>query len=133
MEEVSPVMAKLVAGGIQVTALHNHLLRNQPFTMYMHVYGIGDPVKLATALRAGLALSKTPLAAPAAQPASAPATPPAIDLDTAAIDQLIGAKGTNNGGVYKFAIPRAEPVKDGGMTVPPAMGSAIAINFQPTG
>jgi hypothetical protein len=134
MDEVSPVMAKLVAGGIAVTALHNHLLRNQPFTMYMHVYGMGDPVKLATALHAGLAQSKTPLpAAGASQPAAAPASPPAIDLDTAAIDQLIGAKGTNNGGVYQFGIPRAEPVKDGAMTVPPAMGSAIAINFQPTG
>src|SRR5215471_1976374 len=33
--EVNPVMAKLLAGGIEVTALHNHLLRNQPFTMYM--------------------------------------------------------------------------------------------------
>ena len=134
MDEVSPVMAKLLAGGIEVTALHNHLLRNQPFTMYMHVRGMGDPVKLASALHAGLAASKTPLpaAAPgAAQPAAA--APPAIDLDTAAIDGLIGAKGTNNGGVYQYGIPRAEPVKDDGMTVPPAMGSANAINFQPTG
>ncbi len=136
MDEVSPVMAKLVAGGIEVTALHNHLLRNQPFTMYMHVLGYGDPVKLATALHAGLAASKTPLPAAvsgSSQTAAAPASPPAIDLDTAAIDQLLGAKGTNNGGVYQFGIPRAEPVRDGGMAVPPAMGSANAINFQPTG
>src|SRR5207249_1684606 len=41
MPEVGPVMAKLLAGGIEVTALHNHLLRNQPFTMYMHVAGHG--------------------------------------------------------------------------------------------
>jgi uncharacterized protein DUF1259 len=135
MDEVSPVMTKLVAGGIEVTALHNHLLRNQPFTMYMHVAGMGDPVKLATVLHAALGESKTPLAAVsgASQPAAAPAAPPAVDLDTAAIDQLLGAKGTNNGGVYQFGIPRAEPVKDGGMAVPPAMGSANAINFQPTG
>ena len=136
MDEVNPVMAKLLAGGIEVTALHNHLLRNQPFTMYMHVSGSGDPVKLAAALHAGLALSKTPLAAAVSgtsQPVAAPASPPAIDLDTAAIDQLLGAKGTNNGGIYQFGIPRAEPVKDGGMVVPPAMGSANAINFQPTG
>jgi len=136
MDEVNPVMAKLLAGGIEVTALHNHLVRNEPFTMYMHVSGTGDPVKLATALHAGLAASKTPLAAAVSgtsQPVAAPAPAPAIDLDTAAIDQLLGAKGTNNGGVYQFGIPRAEPVKDGGMAVPPAMGSAIAINFQPTG
>src|SRR5439155_10880797 len=136
MPEVGPVMAKLLAGGIEVTALHNHLLRNQPFTMYMHVAGHGDPVKLAAALHAGLAASKTPLAGAVSggsQPAAAPAAPPAIDLDTAAIDQMLGAKGTNNGGIYQFGIARAEPVKDGGMAVPPAMGSAIAINFQPTG
>jgi hypothetical protein len=136
MDEVSPVMAKLVAGGIEVTALHNHLLRNQPFTMYMHVFGTGDPVKLATALHAGLAASKTPLAPAAsgsAQPAAAAPASPVIDLDTAAIDQLLGAKGANNGGVYQYGIPRAEAIKEGGMTVPPAMGTANAINFQPTG
>jgi Domain of Unknown Function (DUF1259) len=129
MDEVSPVMKKLFEGGIEVTALHNHLLRNQPFTMYMHVLGHGDPVKLAAALHIALAESKTPLAA-----ASAPAAaPPPIDLDTAAIDQVLGAKGANNGGVYQFGIPRAEPIKDGVMAVPPALGSANAINFQPTG
>src|SRR5215471_3074443 len=127
--EVNPVMSKLAAGGVEVTALHNHLLRNQPFTMYMHVHGLGDPVKLASTLHAALAESKTPMsAAPAA-----PAPPPQIDLDTVAIDQTLGAKGTNNGGVHQFSIPRAEPIKDGGMDVPPPMGSANAINFQPTG
>jgi hypothetical protein len=129
MDEVNPVMTKLAAGDIEITALHNHLLRNQPFTMYMHVLGHGDPVKLAAALHTALAESKTPLSAAAAP---SPALPP-IDLDTAAIDQALGAKGTNNGGVYQFGIPRAEPIKDGGMDVPPPMGSANAINFQPTG
>jgi hypothetical protein len=129
--EVNPVMTKLAAGGIEVTALHNHLLRNQPFTMYMHVLGHGDPVKLAAVLHTALAESKTPLSAAPAAAAAAP--PPPIDLDTAAIDQMLGAKGTNNGGVYQFSIPRAEPIKDGGMDVPPPMGSANAINFQPTG
>src|SRR5262245_16968691 len=117
--EVNPVMTKLAAGGIEVTALHNHLLRNQPFTMYMHVLGHGDPVKLAAALHTALAESKTPLSG-----AAGAATPPPIDIDTAAIDQALGAKGANNGGVYQFSIPRAEPIKDGGMTVPPPMGSA---------
>jgi len=129
MDEVAPVMTKLAASGIEVTALHNHLLRNQPFTMYMHVQGNGDPVKLAAVLHAALAESKTPLSAAP----TAPASPPPIDLDTAALDQTLGAKGANNGGVYQFSIPRAEPVTDGNMNVPPPMGSANAINFQPTG
>ena len=128
MDEVSPVMRKLIEGGIEVTALHNHLLRNQPFTMYMHVLGHGDPVKLAAALHAALAESKTPLAT-----GPTPIEPPEIDFDAAAVDQALGAKGTNNGGVYQFGIPRAEPITDGGMVVPPALGSANAINFQATG
>src|SRR6266852_2393816 len=90
MDEVSPVMKKLAEGGIEVTALHNHLLRNQPFTMYMHVLGRGDPVTLAAALHNGLAESKTPL--PSAPPGP-DAAPTPIDLDTAAIDQTLGAKG----------------------------------------
>src|SRR5438874_10123079 len=100
-DEVNPVMARLVSGGIEVTALHNHLLRNQPFTMYMHVLGRGDPVKLAAAVHAALAESKTPLSA-----APAAAAPPPIDLDTAAIDEALGAKRTSNGGAYQFGIPR---------------------------
>jgi biotin operon repressor len=131
-EEVNPVMKKLEQSGIEVTALHNHLLRNQPFTMYMHVYGHDDPVKLATALHDGLAESKTPFQVPALASA-APPSPDQIAFDTAAVDQAMGRKGKANSGVYQFSIPRAAPVKDGGMEVPEAMGSAIAINFQPTG
>jgi Domain of Unknown Function (DUF1259) len=130
MDEVAPVMTKLAAGGIEVTALHNHLLRNQPFTMYMHVQGNGDPVKLATALHAALAETKTPLSTSPAAPAAAP---PPIDLDTAALNQALGAKGTNNGGIYQFGILRAEPIEEGSMVLAPEMGVANSINFQPTG
>jgi hypothetical protein len=127
--EVNPVMQKLLESGIEITALHNHLLRNQPFTMYMHVLGHGDPAKLAAAFHAALALSATPLiAAPAGTSES-----PALDLDTAAIDTALGAKGKNAGGVYQFGIPRAKPIIEAGMQIPPAMGTAIGINFQPTG
>ena len=130
-EEVSPVMNKLVEGGIDITALHNHLLRSSPATLYMHVRGHGDPVKLATTLHSALAESKTPFQSAAygsAQPAAAQ-----IDLDTAAIDQALGVKGVINGGVYQFSIPRAEAITDDGIAIPVSMGSAIAINFQPTG
>ena len=127
--EVNPVMSKLEAGGFEVTALHNHLLRSEPATMYMHVEAHGDPVKLAAALHAGLALSHTPFAAPAA-PAAATA---ALGIDVAAIDGVIGAKGKLNGGILQYSLPRRETVRSGGMEVPPAMGTAIAINFQPLG
>ena len=130
--EVGPVMKKLADSGIEITALHNHLLRAEPATLYMHVLGHGDPVKLATALHEGLALSKTPLGAPTASASAQPA-PEQIDLDTAMVDRTLGAKGKVVGGVYQFGIPRAETIRDGGMEVPLAMGSGEAINFQPTG
>ena len=129
--EISPVMKQLLDSGIEITALHNHLLRAQPATFYMHVLGHGDPVKLATALHDGLALSKTPLVN--APPPAAGSTPPKIDLDTAMIDRTLGGKGQIAGGVYQVNIPRAETIKDGDMSVPVAMGSAEAMNFQPTG
>jgi hypothetical protein len=128
--EINPVMAKLIENGLEITAVHNHLLRSEPLTFYMHIGGHGDPVKLATAIRTALAASKTPLTAP-----SPPASPPAIDLDTAQLDQIIGAKGQNNGGVYAFAVPRRDPVSEDGtqLTPPGPTGVATAFGFQPTG
>src|SRR5438309_11604033 len=108
-EEVNPVMKKLIEQGIEVTAIHNHLLRATPTVMYMHYQGHGDAAKLAAALHSALEQSKTPLEAPA-KPASAPQ----IDLDTAAIEKVLGAKGTNNGGVLAFNIPRGEATKEQG-------------------
>ncbi len=128
--EISPVMAKLIENDIEITAVHNHILRSSPATFYMHIGGHGDPVKLAIALRTALVASKTPLAPPAA---AAPS--PAIDLDTAQLDRIIGAKGQATGGVYQFAVPRRDPITDNGMQITPPgpMGVATAINFQPTG
>src|SRR5712675_480358 len=128
--EVNPVMAKLIEGGLDITAVHNHLLRAEPATFYMHVGGHGDPIKMAEAIHAALGASKTPLTPPAA-----PAAQPAIDLDTAQLDQISGAKGQANGGVYQFAVPRRDPITENGMQIAPAgpMGVATAIGFQPTG
>jgi hypothetical protein len=140
-EEINPVLTRLEQGGVEITALHNHLMRSAPATMYMHVQGHGDPTKLATTLREALGASKTPFGAETAaispqaatQAATTASTEQKIDLDTAAIDQALRRKGKVNGGVYQVSVPRAEAVKDSGMEVPEAMGSAIAINFQPTG
>ncbi len=126
--ELSPVMARLIAGGFEITAVHNHLLRTSMPVYYMHVGGHGDPVQLAQTLHAALALSATPLAATAPAPAAA-----ALELDTAALDKILGYKGTVNGGVYQFSVPRAEAITENGMAIPPAMGTAIPLNFEPTG
>jgi len=128
--EINPVMAKLIEGGVEITAVHNHLLRANPATFYMHVGGRGDPVKMATAIHSALAVSKTPLEAP-----TAAAAPPAIDLDTAQLEQIIGVKGQANGGVHQFAVPRRDPITEAGMMITPVgpLGVATAFGFQPTG
>jgi hypothetical protein len=128
--EINPVMTKMIENGIEITAVHNHLLRANPPTFYMHVGGHGDPVKLATAIRNALVASKTPLGTPAAA-----APPPAIDLDTARLDQIIGVKGQANGGVYQFGVPRRDSIKMAGTPLAPAgpLGLATGIGFQPTG
>ena len=128
--EIAPVMTTLIQNGLEITAVHNHVLRANPATFYMHVGGHGDPAKIATTLIQALQSSKTPLAPP-----TAPATQSAIDLDTAQLDQIIGVKGQANGGVYQFAVPRRDPVTENGVQIAPPgpMGVATAINFQPTG
>lgn len=125
--EINPVMSALLGSGVQATAVHNHLLRASPATFYMHVAGQGDPVQLAGVVRRALLQSKTPLqAAPAG-------TPPKLSLDTAQIEQIIGFKGQNNGGVFQIGVPRADAISMGAMPIPPAMGTAIPLNFEPTG
>ena len=127
--EINPVIDVLEQNGIAITALHNHLLRSAPATMYMHIDGHGDAVKLATAIHAALAKTRTPMGA--APPP--PAKPEPLGLDPAMIDQTLGAKGSVNGGVLQYGIARAEPPKVGGMAIPNPMGAAESLNFQPLG
>jgi hypothetical protein len=126
--EVAPVMQKLVDSGIEITALHNHLLNESPHIMYMHIHGQGDPAKLASSLRDALALTKTPAAAPTPS-----GQPPDLGFDGKQLDSILGQSGKNNNGIYQYSVPRTEKITDGGMTVPSSMGVATAINFQPTG
>lgn len=128
--EINPVMSKLIDGGLEVTAIHNHLLRATPATFYLHVGGHGDPVKMASTIHDALAESKTPLAPSTATTAASP-----LDLNMAKIDQIIGAKGHANAGVYQIGVARRDDITMDGMAVAPAgpMGVATGINFQPTG
>jgi uncharacterized protein DUF1259 len=126
--EVPAVIAKLQAGGVQQTALHNHLLHESPRLMYLHIAGRGEPAKLAEVIHMALEATKTPPAGPAPAAQSAP-----FGLDTAALARTLQRSGAVNGGVYQVGVARAEPVRAEGMEIPPAMGVATAINLQPTG
>lgn len=134
-DEVTLVLTKLQEGGVEQTALHNHVLDERPRVMYMHIQAMGDPVKIAQTIRAALGQSKTPFTAPASGDQNQD-----LGIDTKQIDQVMGHSGKANGGVYQFSVPRAEEITEGpttldtkGPVIPPSMGVAHAINFQPTG
>jgi hypothetical protein len=128
--EITPVMTKLLNDGLDITAVHNHILRASPATFYMHVGGHGDPEKMAAVIRSALSSAS---ATPFDPPATTAGPAPAIDLDTAKLDQIIGVKGNAVGGVYQFGVPRRDPAMEGGMPVTGPLGGANAVNFQPTG
>jgi Domain of Unknown Function (DUF1259) len=130
--EISPVMAKLQEQGLEVSAVHNHLLREQPKVMYMHYVGRStDAVALARGLHTALAASATPLAAPAAP---APTSAADLGFDPAAVDRILARTGTTGGGLQKYGIARAEAVTMGGdLRLTPALGVGTVINFQPLG
>lgn len=128
-DEVTPVLRKLQEGGVEQTALHNHVLQESPRVMYMHIGAMGDAVKIARSIHDALVLSKTPFTAPA----STGMQNQDLGIDTKQLDQIIGQSGKATGGVYQFSVPRAETVSDNGIEIPPSMGVATAINFQPTG
>jgi hypothetical protein len=125
--EVSPVISKLQAGGVEQTAIHHHLIRESPRVYYVHVHAHGDPVKIGKAIHDAIALTSAPPPAP-----TAPAQND-VGLATANIDALLGHAGKVNGGVYQVSVPRAETIRDGDFEVPPSMGLSTAINFQPVG
>jgi hypothetical protein len=124
--EVNPVISRFQQGGVEQTALHNHVLDESPRLMYLHIAAHADPEAVARTIRGALEATRTPLDTTAA---SAPA---AFDLDTAQIARILGHAGRVNGGVYQLSVARAERITEGGHEVPPSMGVATAINFQPT-
>ena len=128
-DEVAPVMKALQRGGVEVTALHNHLLGESPRIMYVHMGGHGDPVKLAQTIKQAVGLTKTPLP----QGGGTKETAADLGFDVAAVEKIMGRAGTVSGGVLHFSAPRAEKLTEDGMDTPPSMGMGTSINFQPTG
>ncbi|HWY23095.1 MAG TPA: DUF1259 domain-containing protein [Candidatus Acidoferrum sp.] len=128
-DEAGPVMHKLQEGGIEISALHNHLIGESPHVMYMHIESHGDAVKMAHAIHDAIALTKTP----GPDTGSSPAASEPLGIDQKAVEEALGRSGKVNGGILQFGVPRAENITEEGMVVPPAMGTGTAINFQPTG
>jgi hypothetical protein len=127
-DEVAPVMRALQAGGVEVTALHNHLIGESPRILYVHMGGHGDPLKLARTIKQAVGLTKTPL-----PPGVGAKDTADLGFDVAAVEKIMGYPGTVGGGVLHFNVARAEKLTEEGMDTPPSMGMGTSINFQPTG
>ena len=125
--ELDGVVQELQKGGFEISAIHNHLSGESPDVVYVHYSGKGDPDALATTLKSALSKTSTPLSGGPPSPA---AVSPLFDQVN---DVLAPRKGTQNGKVLQFGVPRAEAITDDGMTLPPAMGVATAVNFQTVG
>lgn len=126
-DEVQPVMKKLQEEGIGITAVHNHLIGESPRVMYMHISGHGEEVKLATAVHDAVALTKTPA------PDVAPSAGETLGIDQKKIEDALGHSGKVNGGILQIAVARSEVITEDAVMLPPSMGVATALNFQPTG
>ncbi|MCZ8515064.1 DUF1259 domain-containing protein [Paenibacillus filicis] len=124
--ELPPVISELSGSGIEITALHNHLINEMPRVMYLHVAGYGESTKLAENVKAALAKSGTPLTPPSSvqQPSS---------FDWSKVEAIMGQKGHRSGNLLQFNISRAEPITENHMVITPSMGVASPINFQAVG
>lgn len=124
--ELQDVIDALHFGGLEQTAVHKHLLAHTPPVWWAHFHAEDtDAALLARAVKTALIVTDTPSPSPPAQD-----TP---DLDTAALDKAMGAKGSNDGGIYKFSFARSHTITAHRRVLPPAMGVTTAIGFQPTG
>jgi len=123
-DEINPVISKLEEGGIELSALHNHLLHETPRIMFIHFVGRGDELDLAKGIRDALALTKTPLTA-------TPASPEAKPELAKEIERLIGYDGNMGGGVFHIVVPRNDVhVAAMGAMIPGSMGMNTPLNFQ---
>ena len=126
--EVNPVISALQEHGLEITAVHNHLLHERPHVMYVHFWGQGDARALASGLRA--AIDKT--AVPPAGSGGAQAQPtPGFDAEL--VQKTVGIKGAVNGGVLSMGRPRPERITMMGVELPPSFGMATSINVQDAG
>jgi Domain of Unknown Function (DUF1259) len=125
-DEVNPVVRALQAGGLDVLAVHNHLIGESPEVVYVHFGGHGEAEAVAKAIRSALDATRTPLGAPTAAPSPSAAETAAFEK----VEAVLGRKGSLAGRVLQVSAPRTAKIEEDGVVVPPSAGMATALNFQ---
>lgn len=120
--EVKPVISKIVSSGLEVTAIHNHIVNETPAIKYVHFSGKGEAANLAKAIKSVFEVTGTLLAASSPQKQ-------AVTPDWSKVEAVLGA-GNQTGNLLKYSFPRNEKLTESGMEMPPSMGMATAIGFQ---
>lgn len=118
-DQVAAVMDTALANGLEVTALHNHFFWDSPKIMFMHIGGMGDQSKIATAVGKVFETLKNTAAKKAAVQTVA-IDPAKGKLDTKQIDSILNTTGKLTDGVYKVTIGRQTSM--GGVEVGKSMG-----------
>src|SRR6266705_6204828 len=118
-DQVNPAMSAALDNGLDVTALHNHFFWDSPKVMFMHIGGMGEEEKLASAVGKVFAKIKETSDGKGQIP-KADLDPAKTSLDPKNIEGIMGAKGQLGNGVYKITIGRT--TKMGGHEVGNAMG-----------
>ena len=123
-DEINPVISKLEERGIELSALHNHLLHENPRIMYIHFVGRGNEVEMAKGIWEALALTKSPLV-------STPASPEAKPELAKEIERIIGYEGSMGGGVFHITVSSNDVhVHAMDAAIPGSMGMNTPLNFQ---
>lgn len=118
------MLAELTRQGLGVTAIHNHLVGDEPPLIYVHFSGHGRAVDLARRLDRALALTATP------RPVAGAAVVP-LAIDTSLVFRGLGRSGRARGSVAQvsFVLVPGTVTMDG-MPVTPALGYASPVNIQ---
>ncbi len=123
--EFKNVLKKLDEKGLDIAAIHNHLLGEKPKIMYLHVMSMGKPMDLFNSLKEVLSVTATPL--------KASFTDTSQNMDWGKTEEILGYIGKKEGNILKFSVPRNERIKDAGMEIPEYFVVNSVINFQKVG
>jgi hypothetical protein len=125
--ELAPVLRGLSEQHLSVTAIHNHLVGEEPRVIYVHFEGDGVATDLARRLSTVIGSTATP------RPV-APAKPATLSIDTTLVFTRLGKSGRVNGNLAQLSFMLvSDTVKQNGMTLVPAMAYGTPINIQAVG
>lgn len=122
--ELGPLLAELAQQRLDVLAIHNHLVGEEPQVMYVHFHGHGAPLELAR--RLDRALTKTGAPRPVRQAGAQP-----LRIDSALVFRALGTSGRAQGRVAQvsFVLLPGE-VRMGGRPQVPALAYGSPVNVQ---